>query len=154
MLAVIIIIVLGLLLRSVYLKRWASPAAFSAPAEEQTLEQPVKESPAPAPQPPITVRARLILPDGLDIPLTADTRPVGRAELSRALGLDELLLVSRKQFQVTHSNGQYFIEHLDGPNSTKLNGDDIKGKGTLELKDGDVIDIANAIKLKFTVIEI
>ncbi len=153
-LAVIVIIVLGLLLRSVYLKRWAAPATVSTPAQEQTLEQPVKETLAPAPQPPITVRARLVLPDGLEIPLAANTRPMGRAELSRALGLDELLLISRKQFQVTHNDGQYFIEHMDGSNSTKLNGDDIKGKGTIELKDGDVIDIAGAIKLRFTVIEI
>jgi hypothetical protein len=153
-LAVIAIIVLGLLLRSVYLKRWAAPATVAVPDEEQTLGQPVKETPAPAPQLPITVRARLVLPEGIDIPLAANSQPIGRAELSRALGLDELVLISRKQFQVTRSDGQYFIEHLDGPNSTKLNGDDIKGKGTIELKDGDVIDIAGAIKLRFTVVEI
>ena len=152
-LAVIVIVVLGLLLRRVYLKRWANPESIAIdgkapPAAEATpvIEKPVSEVPEAA-------RARLTLPDGLEIPLMGNTRIIGRAELSRALGLDELLLVSRKQFQITYGGGQYYVEDMGGPNSTRLNGEDIKGKAPLVLHDGDVIDAAGAVKLKFLAID-
>jgi hypothetical protein len=156
-LSVIIIIILGLLLRSVYLKRWANPAAASIPEEVQTIQKDEilpQEIPGPALEPSISPRAKLILPDGLELRITTNSQVIGRAELARALGLDDLGLISRKQFQVTCQEGKYFIEDAGSANGTKLNNEDIKGKGIIDLKDGDIIDSAGAIKLKFSVIEI
>jgi hypothetical protein len=156
-LSVIVIIVLGLLLRNVYLKRWASPASPSIFAEIQAVqkdETPSQEIPEPAIEPLVSTRAKLTLPDGLEIRITTSSQVIGRAELARALGLDELCLISRKQFRVTSQDGEYFIEDAGSTNGTKLNSEDIKDKGAMALKDGDIIDAAGAIKLKFSVIEI
>jgi hypothetical protein len=155
-LSVIVIIVLGLLLRSVYLKRWASPSTASIPTaveEVQADEILPQEIPELAVEPPVSNRAKLTLHDGLEIRIACGGQVIGRAELARALGLDELGLISRKQFRVTCQDGKYFIEDAGSANSTKLNSEDIKGKGTIALKDGDIIDAAGVIKLTFFVSE-
>ncbi len=155
-LSVIVIIVLGLLLRSVYLKRWASPAAASISEEEPAVQKDEtlpQKLPEPVIEPSISTRAKLTLPDGLEVRITAGSQVIGRAELARALGLDELNLISRKQFLVTCQDGKYFIEDAGSANGTKLNNEDIKGKGIIALKDGDIIDAAGAISLKFFVNE-
>ena len=153
-LSVIVIIVLGLLLRYVYLKRWASPEVVSDPPAIQKEEPLPKEISEPATEPSVSTRAKLTLPDGLEIRITNNSQIIGRAEMARALGLDELCLISHKQFQVTCADGKYFIEDTGSANGTRLNGEDIKGKGTVELKDGDIIDAAGAIKLRFSVTEV
>ena len=156
-LSVIAIIVLGLLLRSVYLKRWASPATASIPETvqaEQKDETLPQEIPEPVLEPSVSTRAKLTLPDGLEVRITTNSQVIGRAELARALGLDELGLISRKQFRVTCQDGKYFIEDTGSANGTKLNDEDIRGNGTMALTDGDTIEAAGAIKLKFSVTEI
>ena len=152
-LSVIVIIVLGLLLRYVYLKRWASPEVVSAPVAVQKEEPLPKEIPEPAAEPSVPTRAKLTLPGGLEVRITTNSQVIGRAELARALGLDELGLISRKQFIVTCQDGEYHIEDTGSANGTKLNSEDIKGKGPMALKDGDIIDAAGAISLKFFVNE-
>jgi pSer/pThr/pTyr-binding forkhead associated (FHA) protein len=156
-----VIIVLGLLLRAVYLKRWATAAEVPDETTSAQEEKIQKEEPAPpvaaaisetAPAAEI-LRAKLVLPGGSDIALTGGSRSIGRAEMGRALNLDELCLVSRKQFTVSFKDNSYFIEDTGGPNSTILNGEAIKDRGEAELKDGDTIEVAGVIKLKFVVQE-
>ena len=157
-LSVIVIIILGFLVRLVYKKRWATPAEVQAPVITPRPELPPNEIPArtpvSAPEPAMAPMARLIMPNGLEITLTAKGQSIGRAELARALGLDELCLISHQQFQVTCTDGEYFIEDAGSANGTRLNGEDIKGKGTMSLKDGDTIEAAGVIKLKFSVSEV
>lgn len=154
-LSVIVIIILGLLLRMVYIKRWSSPAEVEEPSAappEATLH-PDTPVTATSSSIPVATRARLSLPEGYKIAIISDKLVVGRAELARALGLDELCRISHQQFQITSIDGSYFIEDMGSVNSTSLNGEDIKGKGAVALKDGDIIEAAGTIKLKFTVLE-
>jgi len=97
-------------------------------------------------------RAKIALPDGTAIRLPGDNRTIGRADLARALGLDDLTLISRKHFQVKADDEHFYIEDLGSANGTLLNGKDIKGKGPVGLTDGDLIEPASAISLKFHVL--
>lgn len=99
------------------------------------------------------VRARLLLPGGLDIRLVGGGKVIGRADLARSLDLDTLTLISQNQFQVTYNDGHYFIEDGESTNGTVLNGIDIRGKGVFILKDSDIIEPAGAVQLKFSVSE-
>jgi hypothetical protein len=154
LLSVIVLIVLGILLFRVYKKRWAGTVELPLllPGPEKPREVDADKTP-PNLEQSGSVRARLELPNGLEITLSGNSRAIGRGELARALGLDELCLVSRKQFELTYEDSRYFIEDADGVNSSRLNGDDIKDKGKSALHDGDVIDVAGAIKLTFSVID-
>jgi pSer/pThr/pTyr-binding forkhead associated (FHA) protein len=44
---------------------------------------------------------------------------------------------------------QYYIEDLGSANGTHLNGKDISGQGPVGLDDGDIIEPAGAVHLKF-----
>ncbi len=99
-LSVIVIIILGMLLRMVYLKRWANNEPEVTPIMEQQVETAQEEKPAitasaAEEEPAATTRAKLILPGGLQINLAAGSRSFGRADLARALDLDDLCLISR-----------------------------------------------------------
>ncbi|MBN1374615.1 MAG: FHA domain-containing protein [Dehalococcoidia bacterium] len=140
----------------VYIKRWSSPAEVEepslAPPQEESL--PRENSVAVAIlESPGTARAKLSMPQGFEIAITSSSTTIGRTDMARVLGLDELCRISRKQFQVRSTDRQYFIEDMGSANSTSLNGEDIKGKGAVSLKDGDVVEAAGVIKLKFKIME-
>jgi hypothetical protein len=113
--------------------------------EPDSIASAVKEDEAVAVNAP---RAKLSLPNGADIRF-AGNKSIGRSELSRALEIDRLGLISRKHFAVSYKEDQYFIEDLGSANGTRLNGEDISGKGPVELKDNDVIEPAATLKIKF-----
>jgi hypothetical protein len=98
---------------------------------------------------PGTASARIALPNGLEIQLDGSSRIIGRGDLARALSLDELGLISRRHFEVKSEDEQFYIEDLGSANGTRLNGEDISGKGPVSLNDDDVIEPAGAIQLKF-----
>ena len=77
---------------------------------------------------------------------------IGRGDLARSLGLDELGLISRRHFEVRYEEKQFYIEDLKSANGTRLNGEDISGKGLVSLNNDDVIEPAGAIRLKFCVL--
>jgi hypothetical protein len=131
-----LIVLLGLTLR----RRYARPTATESPPSSPPalLEQP---------DAPATPRAYLALPNGLEIQL-AGSKNIGRGELARALGLDELCLISRQHFRITCTDGQHFIEDMGG-GGTSLNGTDIRHQGEVSLNDGDLIELAGTVKLKF-----
>lgn len=93
--------------------------------------------------------AKIVLPNGVEIKLAGSSRVIGRGDLARALSLDELGLVSRRHFEVKSEDEQFYIEDLGSANGTKLNGEDISGKGPASLNNDDVIEPAGAIQLKF-----
>jgi hypothetical protein len=96
-----------------------------------------------------TASAKIALPNGMEIQLDGKGRVIGRGDLARALGLDELGLTSRRHFEIKAADEQFYIEDLDSANGTRLNGEEISGKGQVGLNSDDVIEPAGAIKLKF-----
>jgi len=97
----------------------------------------------------VPARARISLPDGNSIRLCGEEQVIGRADLSRALSLDELTLISRKHFQVKADGEHFYIEDLGSANGTTLNHKDISHQGPVKLADGDLIEPAGTVSLKF-----
>lgn len=93
--------------------------------------------------------AKILLPNGIEIKITNNNRIIGRGDLSRALGLDELGLISRRHFEIKAEDHHFYIEDLDSTNGTILNGEDISGKGFIRLSNDDIIEPAGIISLKF-----
>ncbi len=111
------------------------------------------------PQPAAKTGAVLKLPDNSDIPIESAPKVIGRLELLdylKTLQDVDPMVISRQHFTITQENDKYYIEDgntvvQDKPsaNHTYLNDVDITDKGQQELKDGDVIDLANSVKLTF-----
>ena len=58
--------------------------------------------------------------------------------------------ISNRHFALKYENGHLYIEDLGSKNGTYVNGQDIRGKGWVELKQGDVVKI---LDLEFEVVE-
>jgi hypothetical protein len=103
-------------------------------------------------EPSAVASAKIVLPNGIEVRITGISRVIGRGDLARALGLDELGLISRRHFEVKTEDGQFYIEDLGSANGTILNGEDISGKGPVSLNDDDVIEPAGTVRLKFYIL--
>ena len=101
------------------------------------------------PATPTAVRAKLILPDNREILLTEAARWLGRSDFDRVVAADDLGYISRRHLWIGLENGKYYVEDKDSANDTKLNGDEIKGKGKQELKDDDRIEIGKVATITF-----
>ena len=99
------------------------------------------------------------MPDNSNIPIEASPKTIGRIELLDYLktiqGIDPMT-ISRQHFTILQDKDTYYLEDgktvvQDKPsaNHTYLNGVDITDKGQQELKNDDVIDLANTVKLTF-----
>jgi len=119
--------------------------------EPQQVEPPQSE---PQQQ---TTGGVLKLPDNSDIQIEDSPKTVGRIELLDYLktlqGIDPMV-ISRQHFTISRDKDTYYVEDgktavQDKPsaNHTFLNGVDITEKGQQELKNDDVIDLANTVKL-------
>jgi hypothetical protein len=140
--ASLLVVILALALLPVYLRRWRSRDSVSSSGEAKTKElSAALLSAAP--------RAKIALPNGIDIQLSGKSRVIGRGDLARALSLDDLGLISRKHFEVKLDDEQFYVEDLGSANGTHLNGKDISGKGPVSLDDDDIIEPAGVVHLKF-----
>jgi len=84
-----------------------------------------------------------------------DTRKeFGREDLIRVLPHDQLKYITRKdneakpekkQFEIIPEEGKYYIIDENSVNGTWVNGENIKGKGEKELKEGDEIRPADEV---------
>ena len=119
-----------------------------------------ESQPAPtAPEPAAITGAVLILPDNSNIQIGSSPKTIGRAELLdylKTLQGTDPMTISRQHFTISQEKDTYYVEDgntavQDKPsaNHTYLNGVDITDKGQQELKNDDVIDLANTIKLTF-----
>ncbi len=148
--SVVVVIVLSFL---IYKRRKAQPVNEPELVEAHLEETPPvltgEEMPVAVEEQVAAARARLTLPNGMDLQLGGSSRNVGRGELARALGLDDLALISRKHFAIGLNGENFSVEDQGSANGTLLNGADIKGKGPVEIQDGDIIEPAGVIKLKF-----
>ena len=95
------------------------------------------------------MRGKLLLPDSSEIKLTEAARDIGRDDFTGLASPDNLKYVSRQHCRITTESGRYFIEDLQSANGTRVNGVEIADKGKQELKDGDVIELANLVKFTF-----
>jgi hypothetical protein len=76
----------------------------------------------------------------------------GYAEYGRQdfLDLDVAEYISRQHFALKYDGGTLYIADLGSRNGTKVNGIDIRGKGWVPLKPGDVVEVANVVTLTLT----
>lgn len=138
----ILVVILGLYMYRRYSRWGLSEDTVSLPDDAEP------ECPS-AVLPSAVANAKISLPNGVEIQLAGNSRIIGRGDVARALGLDELGLISRRHFEVKSEKEQFHIEDLGSANGTRLNGADISGKGPVRLNDNDVIELAGAIRLKF-----
>lgn len=95
--------------------------------------------------------AGLQLPNGQIMAISGMSKDFGRSDFEPYVSRDVLNLISRRHFQITFSvkEKSFLIEDLGSSNGTMLNGNEIKGKGKVILKDGDIISPSNILNLKF-----
>jgi len=126
-----------------------SPGMYANPRYDPPISvQPVERPPMG----PTTIRAaRLkIVGDG-EIPLSTGDRAIGRGDFDQVNIGKDLQFVSKQHVFLSFKNGKYYIEDRNSSNGTKLLGDEIRGKGKFELKDGYIIILADAVQLIFNV---
>ena len=135
-----------------------APPQQVSPPPQQVSPPPQQVSPQPQ---QVSQGASLKLPDNSAIQVDSTLKCVGRSDLLNYLktvqGLDPMI-ISRQHFTIFSENGKYYVEDgntavQDKPsaNHTYLNGADITEKGRQELKNDDVIDLANTVKLTFKI---
>jgi hypothetical protein len=120
---------------------------------EETLlpsDADIKEESVVVPSAPAI--AKLSLPSGGEISIGRSRRIIGRTDLARALTLNELGLISRRHFQIKMEGEEFCIEDLGSANGTRLNGTDIRSKGSVTLNDNDTIEPAGATLLTFYIL--
>jgi hypothetical protein len=117
------------------------PAIATPPAAAPQPSQPVAGSPPQSFQPVAAGTPRLIMPDNTEVPLSEGLRYMGRGDFERMVPPDRADYISRQHLTVGFSSGNYYVEDVGSGNGTKLNGRDLKGKGSQWLKDGDQIDV-------------
>ena len=128
-------------------------------AEESKPAPTAPEPATTAPEPAAITGAVLILPDNSNIQIGSSPKTIGRVELLdylKTLQGTDPMTISRQHFTISQEKDTYYVEDgntavQDKPsaNHTYLNGVDITDKGRQELKNDDVIDLANTIKLTF-----
>lgn len=144
-LALLLFLLLGLYVSRRYMGWGKGRDAVSPSAEVESQRTPVLS--------PLTaVTAKILLPNGMELVLDKENRVIGRSDLARVLGIDELGLVSRRHFEIRVQDGYFCIEDLGSANGTKLNGADISGKGPVSLGHDDLIEVAGIITLKFYIL--
>lgn len=93
--------------------------------------------------------AKFVSTKGDMVSLSGGSGSMGRHDFQSLLTHDKADLISRQHIHLGYDNGEYFIEDRNSTNGTRLNGASIKGKGRQQLKEGDTVELADAIALTF-----
>ncbi|MDD5313488.1 MAG: FHA domain-containing protein, partial [Dehalococcoidia bacterium] len=93
--------------------------------------------------------AKFVTPKGDMISLAGSSGSLGRHDFQSLLAHDRADLISRQHVFLGYEKGEYFIEDRNSTNGTRLNGASIKGRGRQQLRDGDSVELANAVSLTF-----
>jgi pSer/pThr/pTyr-binding forkhead associated (FHA) protein len=96
---------------------------------------------------PKKLLGKLILPNGEQLTITQHNRIFGREDFLGIIISEKLLLIGKEHFKLILKDGGFYIEDLNTKNGTQINGEEIKGKGNILLKDGDQISVANTLKI-------
>lgn len=97
--------------------------------------------------------ARLETRDGRIIPIVSVRQTFGRSDFEKLVDPALARTISREHFTVYYDfkAGKFFIEDRGSTNGTYVNGVDIRGRGPIELKEGDVVSPAGVLPLIFRV---
>ncbi len=74
---------------------------------------------------------------------------VGRKDLSPYLPPDRCAYISRRHFFIAYIKGSFYIQDLGSTNGTYVNGIDIRGRGLVPIRSGDVISVPYVFQAKF-----
>ena len=134
------------------------PAAPPPPPQPQVVSIaapsiPTALPPPPPPQETITYIARLETRDGKIVPITSIRQAFGRKDFEKLVDPALVRAISREHFTIFYDfkAGKFFIEDRSSTNGTLLNGANIRGKGPVELKEGDTISPAGVLNLTFKI---
>ena len=114
----------------------------------------VRRKRALLPPPIITTtgkRAKLLLPNNIEITIEAGEKWLGRIDFARVLSPPELGYISRQHFLISYENDRFYIEDSHSENGTRVNGMEIRGQGKQELRDDDSITVADGITMTFRI---
>ena len=95
--------------------------------------------------------ARLVTAGGGELSIRGGAMPLGRSDFRSLATPDKADLISRKHLTMEYENGDYYVEDTNSTNGTRLNGESIRGKGRQLLRNGDTIEVADALKLTFRI---
>jgi hypothetical protein len=95
--------------------------------------------------------AMLTMPDGNEMLLAGNSRSFGREDFEKFITPSENSYISRQHINISFDNGTYYIEDRSSTNGTRINDHDIKGTGRHALADGDTIDLAGKLNIKFKI---
>lgn len=134
LIAAILAIIAGLIIEVIY-RKYAPKSKFS---KTTLVMKPRKKL------------AKLILPDNNHLTITQYERIFGREDFVGVLIADQLLFIGKKHFKLTRLDDGFYIEDLNTKNSTRINGEDIKGLGKIKLKNNDRILLADTLNLLYS----
>jgi hypothetical protein len=98
------------------------------------------------------IEKALVFPNGTEIIIGSKRRTFGRMDFFLVDGFPELTRISRVHFSIFEEDGFVYLLDEGGINGTKLNGIRIRKQEKQIMKNGDEIDVADAIKLIFKTI--
>jgi len=96
-----------------------------------------------------TPLARLVLPDGKFINVMQTAEEFGRSNFEGLVPPNVLNFISKRHFRIQLLGNRWYIEDLGSTNGTLVDGQQIKGKGPVELRPGAEIQPAGVISLRF-----
>jgi len=151
--AVVGIAVIGGIVAAVLLRRRQPPTVVGGPPIS-IPPSPPQPTPAPTaiamPKTEVGVPlAYLVLPSGQQIPIMRTVEEFGRDKFVGYIPPEQAQYISARHFRIMHQAGRWFIEDLNSTNGTIVDGQQIKGKGLVEIRKGSVISPAGVITLKF-----
>jgi len=152
--AVVAILVAAVLGGFILLRRAPSPAPVAAPpqaaVETRVLAPGTIEIRAGGET--LTYTGGLQLGDRL-IPLKGIPQEFGREDFRGLIPDEQLAFISRRHFRISYdySRGCFTVEDLGSKNGTFVDGEDIRGRGPVPIKDGSIISPAGIVSLRFTI---
>jgi len=96
-----------------------------------------------------TPLAKLVLPDGKFINIMQTVEEFGRSNFEGLVPPNVLNYISKRHFRIQLLGNKWYIEDLGSTNGTLVDGQQIKGKGPVELRPGAEIQPAGVISLRF-----
>jgi len=126
----------------------APPPAPSAPPSQQPTAV-VPQAGTLAKTVVGTPLAKLVLPDGKFINVMQTVEEFGRSNFEGLVPPNVLNYISKRHFRIQLLGNKWYIEDLGSTNGTLVDGQQIKGKGPVELRPGAEIQPAGVISLRF-----
>lgn len=155
--AIVAIFLFAAFIFLLYFGLMKTPAAAPPPSQPQIVPVPApppqKAAPPPPPQETVTYIARLETPDGKIVPITSIRQVLGRRDFEKLVDPALARAISREHFTIYYDfrAGKFFIEDRSSTNGTLHNGTNIRGRGPIELKEGDTISPAGVLNLTFKI---